>query len=278
MAWKDILPGAGSGLSEEDRKALDELREQQSEADTTEGGEEDAPHGELEELIENTSKLQAKKNCNKSKQERQRWRNEAESHQQNVYEAIKQGSKRPESERIPLALEAKSEQVNATFARLHSKRMLKNQIVWRFVRMIKEHRSRDMTGSEIDVPISKLNGEVDHLGEQMQDIWTTVQTELTEVLGMMNSMGQVDDDIEIQSDELLQQMQEFDASTTEPGDFADVGLSVGGTETTTTTEAPTEKESNSMGLSVDGLGDLSGEIEGSDESLPDSDQSTEAGD
>lgn len=264
MAWKDYLPGVGSGLSEEDREVLDELRNQQSEAETIaepEKEETDEQQNEIEALIENTSKLDAKKNSNKAKQKRQRWRQEAESHQQKVYEYIKKGSKAPESERIELALEAKSEQVDATFARLNAKKMLKNQIVWRFIRMVKEHRTREPQGSDIDVPIGELNGELGQLGTEMQDIWSTVQTELEEALTMMNSMGHVNGDIEIQSGEILQQMEEFDPDTTEPSDFANIGMSVSD-NSTEVTEEPTEAEMESMGLSDTGLGGLTGGVTG----------------
>ncbi len=178
-------------------------------------------------LVERHSAVDARKKRNIASRRHRKFDAEAEKHQQQVYEYIKEGSDRPQNERLPLAMEAKIAQFNAVVARLRSFKGLKNQLIWRLVEVRNEMPDPDsFSDDDVDVDLAALDGEMSQITDEFHHWHASVESELSELMGVLDAFDMQDGALEIEADDMLQQMADFDEETSpqEVGD--DMGLQI----------------------------------------------------
>jgi len=174
----------------------------------------------FQRLVDETSPWQARKRRNIARQRHSNQREEAEKHQQQVYELIRQGSELPESERLPLALEAKSAQLNAIFARTRSFKNLKNQMIWRMVELGNQIQGFSVDeDDEVNVPIEEIEG-IESISAEFEEWDAAITSELEQIVGLVDQFGTGGGNLEIAANDMLEQMANFDPETTAPEDVA----------------------------------------------------------
>lgn len=207
----------------------------------------------FQQLVQNHSRVDARKKRNIASQRHEKFKQEAEKHQQQVYEYIKEGANRSEAERLPLAMEAKIAQFNAVVARVRSFKGLKNQLVWRMVEVRNSMPDpEDLTDDEVDVQLGEMQGEMSQITDEFQHWNASVQSELTELMDVLNSFDFQNGSLEIEADDMLQQMEDFDSETTAD----DLGHSMGLSINQSTTTVDTSTTGTGVGDAVDADADV----------------------
>lgn len=209
----------------------------------------------FERLLEQNSPAQARKKYRIAEQRYGKFDQKAEKHQQQVFEYIKEGSRRAEAERLPLALEAKVAQFNAVFARLRSFKNLRNKIIWRLVEV--GHKIPDPEGITGEDPVDVNPNELEGLGSFSDDIenWNhAIGSQIEQVMKIIENFDVGGGGLQIQADDMLKKMENFNEEMTPEDIGASMGVEIQDGPTTTSVDGsvdPAEDVDIDMGGDID---------------------------
>lgn len=216
----------------------------------------------FERLVMEHDTVEARKKRNIASKRHQKHKKESEKHQQQVYEYIKEGARRSQEERLPLAMEAKIAQFNAVVARVRSFKGLKNQLIWRMVEVRNNMPDPDsFSDDDVDVSLSNMQGEMGQITSEFRNWNSAIQSELSELMNVLDAFDFEGGALEVEADDMLQKMENFDDETS-PDELVDgVGIDIS-KQSTSMAGTVSSSSVSTDGGEVNSNPDIGGEVDG----------------